>query len=127
MPFCFTVFVLPSCLLLQVSSSLRHVDLQIAQTKPAKGSMIYSKNLLNLNKTRLRTQTNAGLQPKALPRNSTIYVTVRRTPNSQRRQMPSPSSIGLHCRCTTGALQVHYRCTTGALRQPAVGSRSDII
>src|SRR5699024_7385419 len=37
-------------------------------------------------------------------------------PNSQRRQMPSPSSIGLH-----------YRCTTGALRQPAVGSRSDII
>src|SRR5699024_2914462 len=53
------------------------------------------------------TQTNAGLQPKALPRNSTIYVTVRRTPNSQRRQMPSPSSVGLHYRCTTGALQVH--------------------
>src|SRR5699024_11536161 len=70
-----------------------HDALPISQTKPAKGSMIYSKNLLNLNKTRLRTQTNAGLQPKALPRNSTIYVTVRRTPNSQRRQMPSPSSI----------------------------------
>src|SRR5699024_12381411 len=96
---------------MKASSSYRPEDVHIPNPKPAKGSVIYSKNWLNWNKTRLRTQTNAGLQPKALPRNSTIYVTVRRTPTSQRRQMPSPSSIGLHYRCTTGALQVHYSCT----------------